>query len=64
MKTFKKTFRLICLVLLILLASVGIGLSGGAPIPLLRKREDMPVTIELFESHEDQSDVASEAYKQ
>ncbi|ACU02895.1 hypothetical protein Phep_0673 [Pedobacter heparinus DSM 2366] len=34
---------------MILLAATGIGLAGGVPLPTLRRREDNPVSIELFE---------------
>ncbi len=63
MKSFKKGFKQVCIIMLILLASVGIGLGGAAPTTLFRKRDDTPTTIELFESQADHSDVASEEYK-
>ncbi len=63
MKGLKKDLKLICVVLLIILASVGIGMGGGAPVTMFRKREDKQITIELFESHENQPEGASEVYK-
>lgn len=54
MKSFKKTVKLIGFVLLIVLASVGIGITGAPPVPLSRKKED---TIEVkTESTETQAD--------
>lgn len=54
MKTFKKLARHICLILLIVLASVGIGIAGGVPVtPTQRRSENTPATIELVESKED-----------
>ncbi|MBE9600005.1 hypothetical protein [Pedobacter sp. MC2016-24] len=44
MKRFKKTMKLIGFVLLIVLASVGIGVTGVPPVPVSRKKED---TIEV-----------------
>ncbi|WP_316810667.1 hypothetical protein [Pedobacter heparinus] len=49
MESLKKAFRSFCLILMILLASIGVGLTGGIPLPTLRKREDNLVSIELFE---------------
>lgn len=60
MRTLKRAFRLLCLAVLIILASFGIGLSGGVAIPVSRKREDNQVTIELVESNKyDEEDDAS-----
>ncbi|MDQ0641390.1 hypothetical protein QF042_004955 [Pedobacter sp. W3I1] len=51
MKQFKKAMRLTGLVLLILLASVGLG--GGVPIPPSNKRENyIEIKIELPETDE------------
>lgn len=49
MESLKKAFRSFCFILMILLAATGIGLAGGVPLPTLRRREDNPVSIELFE---------------
>lgn len=56
MKSLKRAFRLICLSLLILLASIGIGIAGGIALPLSRKKEDEPVQIELLESKKEQQE--------
>jgi len=40
MNRFKKILKRLLLIALILLAGVGVGLSGGAPIPNIGKRRD------------------------
>lgn len=60
MQHLKKAFRLLCLSALIILASFGVGLSGGVAIPISRKREDNPVTIELVESGKEKPESASD----
>lgn len=40
MQQFKRVLRLLGLVLLITLAGLGIGLTGGLPVPKLSRRED------------------------
>jgi len=40
MKRFKQLLRRLLLICLIVLASIGIGLSGGVPIPSFGKREE------------------------
>jgi|GEM_PF-1209199 len=65
MKSLKKAFRLICLSLLIVLASIGVGISGGIAIPLSRKKEDSPIQIELLETeNEHQENDTLEVFKQ
>ena len=41
MKRFKRICKLGGLMLLIILASVGIGLSGGIPVPAAKRKEEM-----------------------
>ena len=54
MKDFKKTIRLFGLVVLIVLASLGIGICGGIPIPTSNRKEDsVKIKIEVVESKED-----------
>ena len=56
MKSFKKTLRLLGLVFLIVLASLGIGFVGGVPIPPSKKREDtIELKTELVEDKEDET---------
>ncbi|WP_316814697.1 hypothetical protein [Pedobacter nyackensis] len=65
MKSLNRTFRLICLSLLIILASIGVGIAGGIAIPLSRKKDDEPVQIELPETNrEHQENSTLEAFKQ
>lgn len=53
MNRFKLFLRRLLLICLIVLASVGIGLSGGIPIPSFGKREDkQEITNESVESEE------------
>ncbi|WP_184547897.1 hypothetical protein [Mucilaginibacter sp. FT3.2] len=50
MKALKKALRFLCVVMFCILGSVGVGLSGGAVIPVFRRREDKPAKqIELVE---------------
>lgn len=56
MRSLKKAIRLLWLVFLIVLASVGIGLGGAVPIPRATKKEDIiELNIELVESEEDKA---------
>lgn len=60
MRSLKKAFKLLCWALLIILASFGIGLSGGVAIPANRRRADELITIELVELDHQQSTVMAE----
>jgi hypothetical protein len=65
MKSFKKTLRLLGLVLLIVLASFGVGFGGGVPIPPSRKKEDtIEIKVELVESKEDETKLSQFDIKQ
>lgn len=58
MKKLKKALRLLFLICLILLASVGIGMVGGIPLPISDKRKQTPdINIELVEPQDEESDV-------
>ncbi len=58
MKSFKKTLQLLGLILLIILASLGIGFVGGVPIPPSNKRENtIELKTELIEDKEDETKV-------
>jgi hypothetical protein len=55
MKSFKKILRLLGLVLLIVLASFGVCIGGGAPIQRPNKKEDtIEIKVELVESDNDE----------
>jgi len=55
MKLLKKTVKLFSISMLIVLASIGIGLGGGIPIQASKKKEDfLDIKIELVDSKENQ----------
>ncbi|MFA4868598.1 MAG: hypothetical protein WC623_10385 [Pedobacter sp.] len=56
MQSLKKVIRMFILTTLIILASVGVGLSGGIAIAVSKRREDNPVTIELVEADKEKSE--------
>ncbi|KQB99748.1 hypothetical protein [Pedobacter sp. Hv1] len=57
MKFFKKLMRLIALIFLMLLATVGVGLSGGIPMPSSgRKENTIEVKTEVEEEEEESPD--------
>lgn len=56
MKSFKKTLKLLGLAFLIVLASLGIGIGGGVPIPPSNKKKDtIEIKVELVESNEEKT---------
>lgn len=62
MKKIKKALRLLVFVCLIVLAGIGIGISGGVPIPLSKNRRDSEKeNIELIDKQSEKSD--SEQYQ-
>jgi hypothetical protein len=65
MKSFKKALKLLGLVLLIVLASVGLGIGGGIPISPSNKKEDtIEIKVELVESKEDKTELGQFNIKQ
>ncbi len=53
MEKFQRAVRVFVIIVLIILATVGIGITGVAPpLPKSRKRGDNPVKIELVEEKE------------
>lgn len=65
MKSFKKILRLLGLVLLIVLASVGLGIGGGIPIQPSNKKEDViEIKVELVESNENKTKLGQFDFKQ
>lgn len=59
MKKLKKVLRLLRLIFFIVLAAVGMGLSGGAPIPHFSRKED---TIEVNDENESSDDETNIKY--
>lgn len=56
MQSFKKTMRLFGLGLLIVLATLGVGIGGGVPISTNKKREDSnEIKTELVEIKDDKT---------
>jgi hypothetical protein len=56
MKSFKKALKLSGLIILIVLASFGIGLTGGVPIPRSNKKEDnIEINVKLPDDDEDEA---------
>jgi len=57
MKHFKSALRTILLICMLCLAGIGIGLSGGVPLPHLKNRRDFEKEkIELVEDNENDSE--------
>lgn len=57
MSRIKQAARLLVFICLIVLAGIGIGLSGGVPIPIIKNRRDSEKeNIELIESQKKVSD--------
>lgn len=53
MSRIKRAARLLLFICLIVLAGIGIGISGGVPIPRIKTRKDSEKEkIELIESQE------------
>lgn len=59
MKTLKRVLKITGLVIMIVLASLGIGLTGVAPIALFKRGRDKKnlTKIELVEENEEHQDV-------
>jgi hypothetical protein len=56
MKLLNKTVKLLSITMLIVLASIGIGLGGGIPIQSSKKKEDfLEIKIELVDRDDDQT---------
>ncbi len=57
MKKIKKALRVLAFICLLLLAGIGVGISGGVPIPLTKNRRDSEKeNIELIESEDKKAD--------
>lgn len=61
MSSIKRTARLFLLICLIVLAGIGIGLTGGVPLPSIKSRKDSEKEdIELMVDQESDAQVAQE----
>jgi len=62
MKRLRKAWRITCLVALLLLASIGVSLGAGVPVPSNRRNDYVPeIRTELVESErKDQQHMADE----
>lgn len=57
MSRIKQAARLLIFICLIVLAGIGIGLSGGVPIPSIKNRNNSEKeNIELIENQDEESD--------
>jgi hypothetical protein len=57
LKKLKKILRIAGMVMLMALAGFGVGLIGGAPIPMNKRRENViELRIELKESEENKAE--------
>jgi hypothetical protein len=64
MKSFKKTLKLLGLVILIVLACAGIGIGGTPVTPPNKKEDTIELKIELEELNDDNSKMAQVDIKQ
>jgi hypothetical protein len=65
MERFNKFVRISFFILLIFLASLGVGLSGGVPIPFSNKRrEEAEIKIELIkeDKNENKKDIKQQKW--
>ncbi len=64
MNRFKRLVRRILLICLIVLASIGIGLTGGIPIPSFGKREDkQEINNEVLDAGEEDQEIPAAEIK-
>jgi len=57
MRKIKKALRLIGLAVMIVLASFGVGLSGGITIPVSKRREGIVVQVEVMEEDKEAEEI-------
>ncbi len=64
MESFKKSLRLFGLVCLIVLGAIGVGISGGIPIPTSnRKKNPTEINITIDEQNEEGEEQEEAAFK-
>jgi len=63
MKKIKKTLRLTGLAVMIVLASFGVGLSGGVILPVSKRREEIVIQVELVEEDEEVEEISADKEK-
>ncbi|MCB0705762.1 MAG: hypothetical protein KDC34_10655 [Saprospiraceae bacterium] len=64
MERFKKLMRLLLLVILIVLASLGIGIAGGIPIPTSKKsQQPIEINAELIDKKKEKTSVKEQEVK-
>ena len=59
MQGLKKAFRLIGLSAMLLLATLGIGISGGVPVPSSKRKDKNTVTSEWVREDKEESEESS-----
>ena len=59
MKRFKKMLRLLGLIVLLVLATVGIGIGGGVPVRSANRKENtIEITTDELENGEDKKEIS------
>lgn len=57
MNIYKKTIRLLRLIILITIAGIGIGLAGGVPLSIPHKKEAEETAIEWVQPDNEESEL-------
>ena len=62
MQSLEKAFRLIGLSALLLLATLGIGISGGIPISSSKRKDKNQITVEWVHENKEKPEDSSEEF--
>ena len=62
MQSLKKAFRLIGLSALLLLATLGIGISGGIPMSSSKRKDKNQIKIEWLHENKEEPEESSEKF--
>ena len=62
MRRFKNVLRLVGLAILIIFASIGVGLNSGAPIPKAVRRENL-IELNIESDEEDEEEINSVQFR-